>query len=234
MGGNMSHMKNRMAALILALLAATALLSASELPKPELPVGTRVSVTLISTLSSSADKPGDLFTAKVEDPIFAEGMEVVPAGSTLRGHVTFVKPPGRVKGKAEMRLLADSIVMKDGHEYAFSGQLTDDNTSSVKVNGNEGTIEGKGKSAKQAAKESGIGAAIGAGGGVMAAGGTGALYGAGIGAVAGLIHTLAKHNKDVVLQPGTELMFVLTSPGKIANATESKGTPVPFVCQSCD
>jgi hypothetical protein len=229
----MHHMKNRMMGLILALLAAPALSGASDLPKPDLPVGTRISVQLISTLSSSADRPGDTFTAKVEDPIFAQGSEVVPAGSTLRGHVTFVKPPGRVKGKAEMRLVADAIVLQDGREYTFAGQLTDDAGSSVKVNGNEGTIEGQGKSTKQAAKEAGIGAAAGAGGGVLAAGGTGALYGAGIGAVAGLIHSLAKHHKDVVLQSGTEMMFVLTSPGKIAKASQSKGTPVPFVCQSC-
>ena len=233
MGGEMNHMKSRMMGLILALLAAPALLSASDLPRPELPVGTRVSVQLISTLSSSADRAGDTFTAKVEDPIFAQGMEVVPAGSTLRGHVTFVKPPGRVKGKAEMRLVADAIVLQDGQEYSFAGQLTDDAGSSVKVNGNEGTVQGEGKSKKQAAKEAGIGAAIGAGGGALGAGGTGALYGAGIGALAGLIHTLAKHHKDVVLQPGTEMVFVLTSPGKIATASQSKGTPVPFVCQSC-
>ena len=228
----MIRMKNRTASLLLALLA-PALLCASDLPKPELPVGTRVNVQLISTLSSSADRSGDTFTAQVQDPIFAKGIEVVPAGSTLRGHVTFVKPPGRVKGKAEMRLVADAIVMKDGHEYTFAGQLTDDTESSVKVNGNEGTIEGKGKSKKQAAKEAGIGAAAGAGVGALGAGGTGALYGAGIGAVAGLIHTLAKRHKNVVLQPGTELVFVLTSPGKIANASQSKGTPAPFICQSC-
>ena len=226
-------MTNRIAGLILALLAASALLCASGAPKPVLPVGTRVNVQLISMLSSSADRAGDIFTAQVEDPIFAGGMEVIPTGSTLRGHVTFVKPPGRVKGKAEMRLVADSIVLKNGHEYTFSGELTNSAESSVKVKGNEGTIQGKSKSAKQAAKESGIGAAIGAGGGAIAAGGTGALYGAGIGAVAGLIHTLAKHHKDVVLQPGTTLVFVLTSPGKEAKATPSKGASVPFVCQSC-
>jgi hypothetical protein len=229
----MNRTKHRMTGLILTLLAAPLLLSASDLPKPELPVGTQVSVTLISTLSTSADRAGDTFTAKVQDPVFAKGIEAVPAGSTLRGHVTFVKPPGRVKGKAQMRLVADAIVLEDGREYTFAGQLTDGNDSSVKVNGNEGTIQGKGKSKTQAAKEAGVGAAAGAGVGALGAGGTGALYGAGIGALAGLIHTLAKHHKNVVLQPGTPLMFVLTSSGKIAKATKSKGTPVPFVCQSC-
>lgn len=230
----MRQLTNRMAGLVVACLAAAALLCGSELPTPELPIGTQVSVTLISTLSSSADRAGDIFTAQIQDPIFAKGVEVVPVGSTLRGHVTFVKPPGRVKGKAEMRLVADAIVLKNGHEYTFAGQLTDGNDPSVKVNGNEGTIQGKGKSKTQAAKETGIGAAAGAGVGGLSAGGTGALYGAGIGAVAGLIHTLAKHHKDVVLQPGTPLTFVLTSAGKMASASQTKGTPVPFVCQSCD
>jgi hypothetical protein len=226
-------MQNRMTALIVALIAGSVLLCASDLPKPVLPVGTTVNVQLISALSSSADRAGDTFTAQVEDPIFANGIEVVPAGSTLRGHVTFIKPPGRVKGKAEMRLVADGIVLKNGREYTFTGELTNSDESSVKVKDSEGTIQGKGKSTTQTAKDSGIGAAIGAGGGAIAAGGTGALYGAGIGAVAGLIHALAKRHKDVVLQSGTELMFVLTSPGKETNATQSKGPSVPFVCQTC-
>ena len=227
----MKHVR-RVSTSIMALLAAPLLLAAAN-PQPVIPTGTKIDVQMISALSSSANRSGDLFTAQVQDPIFIGGEQVVPAGSTLRGHVTFVKPPGRVKGKAEMRLVADGITLKDGHEYAFAGQLTDDNTSSVKVNGNEGTIEGQGKSKTQAAKESGIGAAAGAGVGAITAGGTGALYGAGIGAVAGLIHTLAKHHKDVTLPPGTELMFVLTSPGKVAQANGVKGTPAPFVCQSC-
>lgn len=225
--------KHSIAKLILLFLSGTLFLSASDLPKPVLPVGTRVNVQLISALSSSADRAGDTFTAQVEDPIFADGIEAIPAGSTLRGHVTFVKSPGRLKGKAEMRLVADGIVLKNGHEYTFTGELTNSDESSVKVKGSEGTIQGKGKSAKQAAKESGIGAAIGAGGGALAAGGTGALYGVGIGALAGLIHSLAKHNKNVVLQPGTEMMFVLTSPGKETKAKSSKGASVPFVCESC-
>ncbi|MEJ2007721.1 MAG: hypothetical protein P8Z30_06115 [Acidobacteriota bacterium] len=229
----MNNAKNRMLALILALVAGPALLAASDLPKPVLPAGTKVSVQLITALSSSADRSGDTFTAQVEDPIFADGVEVVHAGSTLHGHVTFVKPPGRVKGKAQMRLVADRIVLKDGHEFTFTGELTNSAESGVKVKGSEGTVQGPGKSKKQAAKDAGIGAAVGAGGGAIAAGGTGALYGAGIGAVAGLVRAIAKRHKNVVLQPGTPLVFVLTSPGKETTAAHSKDQPAPFICQSC-
>jgi len=219
---------------IIAVLAGPVLLAAAANPKPVIPVGTRIDVQMISALSSSANRSGDLFTAQVQDPIFVGGEQLIPAGSMLRGHVTFVKPPARVKGKAEMRLVGDSLMTQDGHAYAFTAELTNGNGSDVKVNGKEGTVEGPGKSKKQAAKESGIGAAAGAGAGALAAGGTGALYGAGIGAVAGLIHTLAKHHKNVVIESGTSLVFVLTSPATPTKATSSEAGSAPFVCTTCD
>jgi hypothetical protein len=225
-------MKHRILGWLLAVFAAPALVAAG--PNPTIPAGTKINVTLITSLSSSANKTGDTFTAQVEDPIFADDMQVVPAGSTLNGHVTFVKPPGRLKGKAEMRLVADNIVTKDGHEFNFSGQLGNSDASGVKVNGNEGTLQGAGKSGKQAAKDSGIGAAAGAAGGVLLDGGQGALYGAGLGALVGVIRVLAKHHKDVVLHSGTELTFVLTSPATESKATgPAHGAPQPLVCPTC-
>jgi hypothetical protein len=217
---------------IIAVLAGPVLLAAAN-PQPVIPAGTKIDVQMISALSSSANHSGDLFTAQIQDPIFVGGEELISAGSTLRGHVTFVKPPARVKGKAEMRLVADSLVTKDGQAYTFTAELTNGNESDVKVDGKEGTVEGPGKSKKQAAKESGIGAAAGAGVGAIAGGGTGALYGAGIGAVAGLIHTLAKHHKNVVIESGTSLVFVLTSPATPAKATSSEAGSAPFVCTTC-
>jgi hypothetical protein len=217
---------------VMAMLAGSILLSAAN-PQPVIPAGTRIDVQMISALSSSANQTGDLFTAKIQDPIFIGGVQVIPSGSTLRGHVTFVKPPARVKGKAEMRLVGDSLVTPDGQAYSFTAELTNGSGSDVKVDGKEGTVEGPGKSKKQAAKESGIGAAAGAGAGAIAAGGTGALYGAGIGAVAGLIHTLAKHHKDVVIDSGTSLVFVLTSPATPAKATSTEAGSTPFICTTC-
>jgi hypothetical protein len=225
----MKHVR-RVSASIIIFLAAPMFLAAAN-PQPVIPTGTKIDVQMISALSSSANRSGDLFTAQVQDPIFIGGEQVVPAGSTLRGHVTFVKPPGRVKGKAEMRLVGDSLVTKDGQAYTFTAELANGNGSDVKVDGKEGTVEGSGK--KQAAKESGIGAAAGAGVGAIAAGGTGALYGAGIGAVAGLIHTLAKHHKDVVINSGTSLVFELTSPASPAKATSTEAGSVPFICTTC-
>jgi len=221
-------------AMIVALVGGCGLLAGAQTSQFTLPAGTRIDAQLTSTLSSAANQQGDPFTAKIEDPIFVKGIEAVPAGSTLRGHVAFVKPPGRAKGKAEMRLVADNIITPNGKQYSLNAQLTNnDSANGVKVKGDEGTLQGPGKSKKQSAEETGIGAAAGAGVGAIADGGTGALYGAGIGALAGAIHALAKHHKDIVLHPGTELTFVLTSPATETKATKSSAISTPFVCTSC-
>lgn len=221
-------------AFVLTVLAAPLMLTAADGAKAVIPAGTTIDVTLITSISSSADKTGDGFTAEIQDPIFAEGQEVVPAGSKLHGHVAFVEPPGRVKGKGEMRLVADNIVTKDGRQFDFSGTLTDSASSPVKVNGNEGTVEGPGKSSKRAAKDAGIGAAIGAGGGDIAAGGKGAAIGAGAGAIAGLIKVLASHHKGVVLESGTPMTFVLTSAATEHKPSKSDANAAPFVCPTCN
>jgi hypothetical protein len=175
-----------------------------------LPSGTQLVVRLTNTLSTKGSEEGDPWVGKVGDPIFAGGQEVVPANSTVRGRVTFLKPAGRATGRGEMRLVAETIAVTDQGTFTIVALLksADDNSGS-KVKDAEGTVEGPGKSDKSVAKEAGIGAAIGAGGGLLLDGGKGSLYGAAIGAMAGVIHSVAKKHQGVLLPPGTELTFVL-------------------------
>ncbi len=175
-----------------------------------LPAGTELLVKLTNTLSTKGSEEGDPWAGKVVEPIFSGGQEVVPADSTVRGRVTFVKPAGRATGRGEMRLVAETISVPEQGTYTIVAQLknADDNTGS-KVKDDEGTVEGPGKSMKSAAKEAGIGAAVGAGVGSIAHGGTGALYGMAIGATAGIIHSVAKKHPGPLLPPGTEMTFTL-------------------------
>ena len=173
--------------------------------------GTTIETTLTTLLTSKTSEEGDPFSAQIVEPVFSGGEQVIPAGSTLEGHVAFVKPPGRVKGKGEMRLVADRILTQDGMEFNLSAGLENARgAEGTKGIGQEGTLQGPGKSAKDAAKEAGVGAAIGAGAGAIADGGTGALYGLGAGAITGVIHTLFKKHKDLVLPQGTDLTFVIS------------------------
>lgn len=176
-----------------------------------IPAGTVLETRLTTLLTTKTSENGDPFTAKIMDPIFNGGEEVVPAGSMLEGHVSFVKEPGRVKGKAEMRLVADKIITPDDVEFSLTAGLEDaQGAEGAKVKGEEGTIQGPGKSTKGAAIETGVDAGIGAGVGAIAAGGKGSLYGLGIGAVTGIIHNLGKKHKNLVLPPGTSLTFVVS------------------------
>jgi hypothetical protein len=188
-----------------------------------IPGGTTIQAELTTLLSSKSTNSGDPFSARVVEPVFGHGEAIVPEGSTLEGHVSFVKNPGRVKGAAEMRLVAESLTTSAGVKYDISAGLQDARgVGGVKVNGDEGTIQGPGKSKKEGAKDTGIGAGVGAGVGGIADGGTGALYGAAIGAVAGIARSLIKRHKDVVLPQGTELTFV------IARATTAKKMAKPL------
>lgn len=190
-----------------------------------IPAGTTFDVELTSTLSTKTNQTGDLFTGKVTEPIFYQGEEVVPEGSTVQGHLTFVQPPGRVKGKAEMRLVLDAIRTPDGQNYALAAELQDvKGPAGVTVKGNEGTVQGPGKDTKGGAVETGVAAGVGAGVGAITDGGSGALYGAAIGAIVGVAHTLAKHHGEAVLPPGTDMTFTVPR-----NVTATKAAAGPMV-----
>jgi hypothetical protein len=197
--------------LLIALLVAVVMapIFAADEDSFTIQAGTSLEVELTSTLNSKTNQTGDLFTGKVTEPIISHGEEIVPESSTVEGHVTFMKPPGRVKGKAEMRLVLDTIKTPDGHRYVIAAGLQDAKTPEGETVKSEGTVEGPGKDTKHGAIESGIGAAAGAGVGAIAAGGSGALYGAAIGAVVGVVHTLVKHHGNVELPPGTDMSFLI-------------------------
>lgn len=173
-----------------------------------LPAGTELQVQLITTLSSKTNETGDMWSGKVVEPVFAKGKEIVPQGSSVDGHITYVKGAGRVNGKGEMRLVVDAISTSDASRYNIVASLKD--AEGANGTDKEGTIQGPGKDQKETKIETGVGAAAGAGVGAIAHGGTGALYGAGIGAMAGLAHGLLKKGKDIIVPAGTEMTFVIS------------------------
>jgi type IV secretion system protein VirB10 len=190
-----------------------------------IPAGSTLHVRLITTLTTRTNQEGDPFSGKIVEPIIYQGVEVIPIGSILEGRVAYIKRPGRIKGAGEMRLVAETVTTPDNIKFTLAAGLEEaQGAEGARVKDEEGTIKGPGKSTKGAAVESGVGGAIGAGVGAISAGGSGALYGAGAGAAAGLIHTLFKKHKDIILPQGTELTFVVertTSAKKVAQPSQS-------------
>src|SRR2546425_6018755 len=90
---------------------------------PAIPAGTTLQVRLTTTLSTRTNQNGDPWVGKVLEPIIANGEEIVPAGSTVEGRVTFVKQPARVKGVGQMRLVLDKVTTLEGMQFSASVEI---------------------------------------------------------------------------------------------------------------
>ncbi|MCZ2156237.1 MAG: hypothetical protein LC114_20435, partial [Bryobacterales bacterium] len=80
----------------------------------EVPVGTRIPLSLINSVSTRSASPGDRVYLETTFPIFSNGKIVIPPGSYVLGTITSSKRPGRAKGKGEMHLRFDSITLPNG------------------------------------------------------------------------------------------------------------------------
>jgi outer membrane lipoprotein SlyB len=110
-----------------------------------------------------------------------------------------------VTGKTELSLAFDSITMRDGRTGDLRAEVTDLVASeSVKSVDEEGNIETASRT-KDTAIRSGGGAALGAIIGAIAGGGKGAAIGALIGAGVGAGSVFVQGDKDLILEPGTEM-----------------------------
>ncbi|TAM80547.1 MAG: hypothetical protein EPN47_14895 [Acidobacteria bacterium] len=193
-----------------------------------LPAGSSLHVRLQTTLTSKTNKTGDKFTGYVEQPVIANGKEIVPVGSLVDGHIVMVKNSKRVKGVGQMRIVLDDITTENGDEFLLNGSLEEAQGSpcAKTASDSEGTLKGCGKSGKDALKGAAIAGAMGAGAGATVgmgheiecnyygncggpSFGADVGYGAAIGAGAALIYNVLKHEKPLVLLQGTHLTFVV-------------------------
>lgn len=173
----------------------------AEPPRPvyrdvSAPVGTALSLSLITPLSTETAKVETPVTARLRQPVVVDGFTVVPAGATLHGDVIEVERAGRVRGRSR-------LVIRFA-EVQVNGQRDPFRTNAL-------TFEGEATKGEDAAKVGG-GAGIGAVIGGIVGGASGAAKGAAIGGAAGAGTVLATRGRDVELAEGTELNTSLASP----------------------
>ena len=201
--------------LLAALATAGGALIAQE--KPQAPKqyvvrsGTRIPLVLVNSVSTRTSNVGDRVYLQTSFPISIDSRIVLPEGTYVTGTITQVKRPGRVRGKGEIYVRFDTLMLRNGVTRDFRGTVSavDGAGNETLHEGNgEGTVQGeatKGEDAGTIAQTGGSGATIGA----IAGGGKGAAIGAGIGAAAGLGAVLLTRGAEVRLLRGTALEMQL-------------------------
>lgn len=164
-----------------------------------LPAGTRIPVRLDQSLDTKHDPIGAPFVATVSAPVMRGGELIIPRGAVARGHVMESKASGRLKGRAHLGLVLDTVSFR-GRVYNLPA------SGPVFVSKNH---------KKHDAVWIGGGAATGAGIGALAGGGVGAAVGAGAGAVVGTTGAVITGRKQVRLAPETPMVFTMRRPVEI-------------------
>jgi hypothetical protein len=158
-------------------------------------------------ISSENARVGDRFTTTVVDPVYANGKEVIPAGSIVEGRVTSVNRASRRSEAGSLGVTFNSIRIPNGYARAINGSLTDLSNESARAD-NESEVSGR-SATKRNVVFIGGGAATGALIGAIAGGGKGAGIGAGVGAGLGVAGALFSKGKEAVVKRGTEFGVVL-------------------------
>src|SRR5712692_6333144 len=98
---------------------------ASE-PKPKaitIPAGTHLLMKLISPLHTTSSTPGSGVYLETVFPVVENSRVVIPEHTRVMGVVTDERRPGRVQGRAQMRLRFTQLILPDNHELSIVGDL---------------------------------------------------------------------------------------------------------------
>ena len=188
----------------------------------DVPEGTKVLLELRSAVNTKTAKPGDGVYLSSNFPVVVGGQVAIPAGVYVQGVIDQVTRPGRVKGRAAVRMHFTSIIFPNGSVVNIPGVVNSLPGSDGPKVQDEGAIEqasNKGKDAGKVAQGTITGAGLGSIGGAVAGNaGAGAGYGALAGGAAGLLYTLFTRGDDVVLNAGQGVEMVLQRPLTITQA----------------
>src|SRR5579862_3187873 len=180
--------------------------------KIELPIGTHIPLVLHNGVSTRTARVGDPVYFETLFPIMQDGKIIIPAGSYVSGEITETKRPGRVKGRGELMLRLETLILPNAYMVRFDGSPASASTGGNETTNREGKIEGdsnKKGDASTVAKTTAAGAGIG---GLATRTGTGAGIGAGAGLAVGLAAILLTRGPEAELPRGTTLEATLDRP----------------------
>jgi hypothetical protein len=160
-----------------------------------IPAGTTLPVELKTAVASDTSQVEDPVRGTLRRPVTIDGVEAIPAGTPVLGHVTEADRSGRVKGRARVafRFTQLDLPGDEGRLDIRTGTIAREAAATKK---------------KDAAKIGGAAAGGAIIGGIIG-GGDGAAKGAAIGGAAGTGVVLSTRGEEVRLPSGTSLVVKL-------------------------
>jgi hypothetical protein len=183
--------------------------NASASDRLVVPAGTRLPLVLHNAVTTRNARPGDPVYLETLFPIVIKDRILIPAGTYVQGEILEAKRPGKVKGRGEIRMRLNSMILPNGYMVDFNAVPTNAGTGGNESTDSEGKIKGdtdKATDVGSVVKTTGIGAGIGA---IAGRSGTGAGIGAGAGAAVGLATVLLTRGPELELPRGTTIDVVL-------------------------
>jgi hypothetical protein len=191
-------------------LVASNLAAASPLDGVTLRGKTEIFIELLRSINSRTARQGDRFASTVQVPVTQDDKIVIPPGSYILGHVIESEGAGHLKGKGQLLLGFDTVILPDGTTREIRAALQNADKYSADPANEQGRIEAPGEQGKEVATGAAKGAATGVitgatigvfRGQTLRGAGIGALTGAAAGALLGLLN----RGEDVELPKGSGL-----------------------------
>jgi len=161
-----------------------------------IPIDTSVTVRMIDSVNSDTSRLGETFRASLDEPVYANGQEVIPRGADVLTKLVTDQQSGKIEGRTVLTLALSTITI--------NGRPVDVTSTDVKT---ESSSRGA-RSAKVIGGATALGAIIGA----VAGGGKGAAIGAGSGAAVGTGAEVLTSGQKVKIPSETRLTFRLQNP----------------------
>lgn len=204
-------MRVRAAAVLAAFLGLTSATSsvAQSLEDTVVSRKTEIFVRIQRSLNSKTARAGDRFHGQVEVPVTVEDRIIIPKGSFIIGHVDLSQPAGRMKGKSQMKLVFDTVILPNGTTRSIQARLSAAEGQKLDDAREDGTMQGQGSQGSATTGMATKGTLPGAGVGAISGGWKGAGIGAAAGAATGALIGLFKKGKHVELSRGTSITIQL-------------------------
>jgi hypothetical protein len=162
-----------------------------------IPAGTLLPIDLETSVGSDISRVDQPVRGALRRAVYVHGVEVLPPGTALFGHVTTAQRPGKVKGRGLIAMRFTEIDTPGPGRTHIATSTVSRLAPATKE-----------KDTLQIAAPAGAGAVIGG----LVGGGKGAAEGALIGGGAGTAYVLSTRGKDVRLGRGANLSVRLTAP----------------------